>query len=203
MITEDLGRICRRIHAIAICEAAIDHGVRLIAINDRLDTSDEHWMLNAFFAAMHHQLSNRDTSRRIRRTSRGRFETNGGMLACLIYGYIKADGAKTDDELLKDPAATPVYDEWFRRLEDGATYAEVADRLNANGISTGPYHRSPRWTGTMVRAVTLNPILKGVRYRNKRVSKRNRSGRRKSVKAPPEMLLERECPHLAHIEPER
>lgn len=204
VITEDLGRICRRIQAIVICEACIDHGVQLIAINDRLDTADERWMLNAFFAAMHHQLSNHDTSSRISRTSRGRFSNEGGMLPCLIFGYVKPLGAKTDDQLEKDPAATPIYDEWFRRLEDGATYAEIADWLNANGIPTGPYHRSARWTGRMVRAVTLNTLLKGLRYRNKRRSKRiNSTGQHKSIKAPPEMLLERDCPHLAHIEPER
>jgi hypothetical protein len=161
-------------------------------------------MLNAFFAAMHHQLANRETSRRIKRTSRGRFEKEGGILPCTIYGYHKPEGARTDDQLVKDPAATPVYEEWFRRLEDGATYAEVADWLNANEVSTGPYQRSARWTGSMVGAVTRNPILKGVRYRNKRVSRRvNSSGRRKSIKAPPEMLLERDCRHLAHIDPER
>lgn len=111
VVTEDLGRICRRIQAVGICEACTDHGVRLIAINDRVDTADEDWMLNAFFASMHHQLSNRDTSRRISRTSRGRFEQQGGMLACPIYGYVKPEGAKTDSELRLDPVATPIFDE--------------------------------------------------------------------------------------------
>jgi len=37
--------------------------------------------------------------------------------------------------------------------------------------------------------VTYNPILKGVRVRNRTVSRReNSTGRRKSVKAPPEEL---------------
>ena len=56
----------------------------------------------------------------------------------------------------------------------------------------------------MVGQVTRNPLLKGVRERNRRMSKRvNKTGRHISVAAPPEELLQRNCPHLAFIEPER
>ncbi len=56
----------------------------------------------------------------------------------------------------------------------------------------------------MLARVVRNPILKGVRQRNRKISKRvNKSGDRHSVDAPPEELLQRECPHLAFIEPER
>ena len=49
-----------------------------------------------------------------------------------------------------------------------------------------------------------NPIVKGFRRRNDRMSRRvNRSGGHKSVKAPPEDLLLRPVPHLAFIEPAR
>ena len=34
VIAEDLGRICRRMQAVIICEAAVDSNTRLIAIND-------------------------------------------------------------------------------------------------------------------------------------------------------------------------
>ena len=56
----------------------------------------------------------------------------------------------------------------------------------------------------MLAKVVRNPLLKGTRVRNKKVSKRNnKTGDRRSVDAPPEELLERECPHLAFIEPGR
>jgi site-specific DNA recombinase len=49
-----------------------------------------------------------------------------------------------------------------------------------------------------------NPILKGRRVRNKKRSQRvNQTGRRKAVAAPPGEGLERQCPHLAFIEPAR
>lgn len=51
--------------------------------------------------------------------------------------------------------------------------------------------------------VTHNPILKGLRVRNAKMSRRiNKTGRPCSVLAPPEERLERYCPHLAFFSPE-
>src|SRR5262249_31126832 len=86
----------------------------------------------------------------------------------------------------------------------GASYSEIADWLNAQGIRPGPYARSPRWTCGLVTQLVHNPILKGVRVRNRKMSKRvNQTGRRKSVNAPASERLERHCPHLAFIDPAR
>jgi hypothetical protein len=54
----------------------------------------------------------------------------------------------------------------------------------------------------MVARVTHNPIVKGLRVRNNKITKRiNKHGHRKLEKAPPEERLERSCPHLAFFEP--
>ena len=203
VVVEDLGRICRRNRAIDFCELCEDAGTRLIAINDNIDTDRDDWRLNAFFASLKHESGNKDTARRIRRSLRHRFE-QGGVVQTLPYGYIKPPGAKTDAEVTKDPAAVPVYEEVFRRLEGGASYAEVADWLNAAGVPTGPWMRSRRWDGPSLARAVQNPILKGVRRRNERMSQRvNRTGRRKSVKAPPDERLLRPVPHLAFIATDR
>ena len=203
VITEDLGRICRRMQAHIFCESCVDVDTRLVAINDHIDTAQDGWEMNSVFAVMRHETYNRDTSLRIRRSLRNRF-TQGGVLRCPIFGYVVPEGAKTDAEMRRDPNAEPIYDKWFRMLEEGATYAEVADYLNANNVPTGPSCRLPRWTGPMVSRVTHNPLIKGLRVRNKKISKRiNKTGRRKSVNAPPEERLERHCPDLAFIAPDR
>jgi hypothetical protein len=62
---------------------------------------------------------------------------------------------KTDAELLKDAAAGPIYDPWFRKLEDGSSDSEVADWPTAAGIRPGPYRKSGRWTVGLVRETTL------------------------------------------------
>ena len=204
IIVEDLARICRRNRAVDFCELCEDQSTRLIAINDHIDTGHEGWQLNAFFAAMKHEISNKDTAARIKRSLRERF-VMGGIFQCPIYGYNKPQHAKSDNEVIKDKAAEPIYDQWFRMLEEGASYAEVADWLESKGVSVGPYCRKEsRWTGSMVGRITFNPILKGERQRNKKESKRvNKTGRHRSVNARPEMLLKRSCPHLAFIEPAR
>ncbi|MCY2990752.1 MAG: recombinase family protein [Planctomycetota bacterium] len=199
VVMEDLSRHMRRVHAVLFCEACEDEGTRLIAINDGIDTFKE-WRLHAFFAAMKHEQGNKDTSLRIKRTLRNRF-VQGGVVQFTIYGYIKPAGAKNDDDLQKDAAAESIYKEWFARLDRGETFSEIADWLNALGVPTGPFCRSARWTCAMVGRITRNPILKGVRQRNRKEAKRyNKTGKHKSVNAKPEDLLERICTHLAFFE---
>lgn len=211
VIAEDLGRIMRRVQALLFCELCEDVGTRLIALNDDVDTAREGWRLNAFFASFRHEMYNADTAKRIRRSLRHRF-VEGGVVQYMVYGYVKPvrDPAEKprrpilDSEVTKDPAAEPVYDRMFDMLEGGAPYAEVADHLNESGVPTGPFCRSRRWTGRMVAQLVHNPILKGLRVRNAKVNKRvNKTGRRISVTAPPGERLERNCPHLAFIDPAR
>jgi DNA invertase Pin-like site-specific DNA recombinase len=203
VIAEDLGRIFRRAHAQLFCELCEDYETRLIALNDHVDTAQDNWRVLAGFASMRHELYNADTSKRIRRSLRSRFQ-QGGVVQTVVYGYIKPPGAKTDDEVQKDPSAGPIYAEMFRKLEGGASYSEVADWLNAQGVKPGRWARSPRWRCSLVTQLIHNPILKGVRVRNRKVAKRvNQTGRRRSVPAPPGERLERHVPHLAFIAPER
>ena len=199
VMMEDLARHMRRVHAVLFCEACEDADTRLIAINDGIDTAKD-WRLHAFFAAMKHEQSNKDTSERIKRTLRNRF-MQGDVVQCPIFGYIKPPGTKSDRDLQKDPTAEPIYAQWFRMLDEGALLSDVADWLNASGIPVGPYSRQKKWNCPMVGRITRNPILRGVRERNRRKSKRNnKRGKYKSIKARPDELLERFCPHLAFFD---
>lgn len=203
VITEDLGRIARRMDAFRFCEEAEDSYTRVYAINDGVDTFEENWRMSSMFACIRHETYNRDTSRRIQRTLRSRF-AQGGVVQSLPYGYLKPHAHASDSECSKLPEAESVYDEIFRRLEEGQTFAQVADWLNKQGIPTGPACRAQTWNGSLLATVVRNPILKGLRQRNRRVTKRvNKTGKRKTEPAPADMLLERQVPHLAFIEPER
>ncbi|MDB5348598.1 MAG: Recombinase [Schlesneria sp.] len=201
VLTEDLGRICRRVHAHIFCENAVDVQTRVIAINDHLDTAKDGWEMSSYFAVMRHETYNKDTSKRIRRSLRNRF-SQGGVVQCFPYGYIKPHPKAADSDCFKDASAEPIYKEWFERLEEGQSYAEISDWLVANNIPVGPYVRRDKWTPELVAQVTHNPILKGERRRNVRMSDRvNKSGRKKSIKAPASELLIRHCPHLAFFDP--
>ncbi len=90
VLSEDLGRIFRRMHAYLFCESCEDNGTRLITINDNVDTAKSDWQLAAIFQAYKHESSNKDTSARIKRTLRNRFSL-GGVFQVPIYGYIKQE----------------------------------------------------------------------------------------------------------------
>jgi DNA invertase Pin-like site-specific DNA recombinase len=83
VICEDLGRIVRRIHALLICELCEDHGVRLIAINDQVDTDREDWRLASIFASMRHEAHNRDL-----RACNLFCVSRAGNVNCLICGGV-------------------------------------------------------------------------------------------------------------------
>lgn len=203
VISEDLGRIFRRVHAYMFCETAEDVGTRVIAINDHVDTGKSDWRLNAFFASMRHELYNADTAKRIRRTQRNRFQS-GGMIKVPLFCYIKPPGCKSDADLLKNLDMEPVVHGIFDRLEEGWTFARVADWLNEQKVPVGPGCRRKSWNGVMVRRLVYNPILKGLRLWNEKRSVRiNRTGKRRSVKASPDDRLERHVPHLAFIDSDR
>ena len=203
VLCEDLGRIVRRVHAHLICEHAEDYRTRLIAINDHVDTAQPGWREASIFAAFHHERSNRDTSERIKRTHRNRFMC-GGCLRGPMYGYVKPLAAKSDAELSKDPAADEVYREWFRMLdEDEATYADVARWLKTKGVRFPSRYKGKYIDPNPVTVAryTFNPLLKGVRERNRRKTQRhNASGKYVSQKAAPEDLLQRAVPHLAFFD---
>lgn len=202
VISEDLGRIVRRIHAHLFCERCVDRDTRLIALNDHVDTARDGWQDSSIFSAWHHERSNRDTSDRIKRTHRNRF-MGGGCLRHAVYGWVKPPGAKNDSQLGKDPNAEPIYREWFRLLdEDDANFADVARMLNARAVPVTRWKGgAAAWDGKMVARHTFNPLLKGVRERNRRKSKRvNSTGRYRSIKAEPMELLVRNVPHLAFFD---
>ena len=207
VIAEDIGRIMRRVHAHILCELCEDHETRLVAINDHIDTATDSWRLHSLFASFRHENYNKDTGDRIRRTQRNRFVENGDIKQAIL-GYTKPEGVKSDVGVQIAPWAKDMYDQWFSLLEEGASYCEVADWLTEwlaeRGIPLPPTVRSGTVNGAYIRNTTFNPVLKGVREHNRRMSKRvNATGRPKQIKAPSDKLLQRPCPHLAVVDAAR
>jgi hypothetical protein len=84
---------------------------------------------------------NAHTSRRLKHKLMNRFKKYGGATAREIYGYLKPPGAKTYDDWQKYPNATPIYQEWFRRLREYPNCSAIAEWLTAEGVPLGKYSR--------------------------------------------------------------
>jgi site-specific DNA recombinase len=199
-IIEDLGRLVRGSEAVRLLGIAVDHGTRVIVINDCIDTADPNWEQDALNAGAEHVAYNTHVSKRLKYKLMRRFLRNGGAPARPIYGYVIPPEAKTYGEWLRDPAATPIIVEAARRLLANLNCSSVADWLNNQRIPTGPYCRRDTWTGKLVRQFFANPLLKGMPSRGNRYTKKmHETGRRISVRNPdgPNYYA---CPHLAHVE---
>lgn len=202
LIAEDIGRIVRGTAVSELCGIAVDNGVRVIAPNDCIDTAEDTWEEDVISACRDHVGHNVHTSKRLKHKLMNRFKQGRGATARPIYGYVVPDDAKTYDHWRKDPEATEIYREWFRRLKEEPNCSAVADWLNAQKIPTGPYARRKTWDGKMVRRATANAVLKGLPGRGfKHTVKHHGTGRRVSVKNPKGPTF-REYPHLAHVEPD-
>ncbi len=201
IVAEDLSRIARRMQAHLFCETCVECKTRVITLNEGFDTGRKGWQDCSIINAWHGERSNRDTSDRIKRSHHNLF-MNGGCFGCEIFGYVKPENAKNEMAVYKNPVAEPIYAEWFRMLEKGALFSEIADWLNRKNVPVGPHARKDRWDGKMVASTTRKPILKGVRERNRYKSVRKALGKYRSEKAEPHELLQRVVPHLAFFDAE-
>ncbi len=206
VIAEDLARIYRNPrYQYDFVQNAVDVGTRVICIGDNLDTADENWEISMGAAALRHGLHIPDTRRRVRRTATHSFH-KGGMVQKIRFGYRKltpeeaasAHFGPKDLRIAKQPECTPVIREMAQRVLRGETYAAIAEWLESEGISPGPYVLSRRWSPRIVVELLDDPILSGTRtFRDTICRPVFKTGKHK-----PERNREPEtehCPDLAHI----
>jgi hypothetical protein len=199
LVMEDLGRLVRGTEAVRLCGIAVDHGTRVIAPNDCIDTAEESWEEDVISACRDHVGHNAHTSKRLKQKLMNRFKKGGGVTPCEIYGYIKPPDAKTYDDWLRDPKAEPFILEGRRKLLATPNCSAVADWFNRQGVPVGKYCRRSTWTGAMVRRFYSNSILKGQPARgHKHTIKHHETGRRIAVPNPKGPTFV-EFPHLAYF----
>jgi site-specific DNA recombinase len=200
LVMEDVGRLVRGTAAVTLWGIAVDHGVRVLAPNDCLDTRDETWEEELIAACRDHVGHNAHTSKRLKKKLMNRFKKRIGATSRQTAGYVVPEDAKTYDDWRKEDSATPIIQEGLRRLKSSLNCSAVADWFNQVGFPTGPYCRKKKkWDGKLVRLFFKNRLLAGHPSRGHRYTvKHHETGRRVSVKNPdgPVFL---DCPHLAHV----
>jgi len=124
LLCEDSSRLFRHETACGeLVETAVDLNVRVVAINDDLDTAEEDWDDRLHESARHHARSNKYTSRRIKRKLEGLWRLNAAI-GLLRPGYQRVPSVPaTADESARgpffdniDPQWAPVIYEAFERF---------------------------------------------------------------------------------------
>ena len=113
-----------------IMEILRQHGVRLIAINDGVDTARGDDDFTPFRNIMNEYYA-RDTSRKIRSTFQSKGKTGKHLTGTVIYGYLWNEAR---DKWLVDPEAAEVVKRIFSMTIDGYGPYQIAKKLSGDRI---------------------------------------------------------------------
>jgi DNA invertase Pin-like site-specific DNA recombinase len=205
LLVEDSSRLFRHETACGdLIEKAVDQGIRVIAINDDVDTAEEDWEDPLHESTRHHARTNRYTAKRIKRKLMALWGM-GAAVGHLRPGYLrKATNPDAEERRKKGPFFDEVDPRWapvvygaYERITIGDPPWRVGQGLTEQGLPKASKAASNTWTAKDVIALIKNPVYRGVEvYRAKIVRKHYGSGEHRLVPNNPKEILTREMSHL-------
>ena len=139
IIVKDMSRLGRDYLKVGQCmEILRQKGVRLIAINDNVDSFYREDDFTPFRNIMNEWYA-RDTSRKIESTFRSKGESGKHTASTPPYGYIKDE--KDKDKWIVDEKAAQIVRRIFNLTMDGAGPYKIAKILEADKIDIPAYHQ--------------------------------------------------------------
>ena len=139
IIVKDMSRLGRDYLKVGQCmEILRQKGVRLIAINDNVDSFYREDDFTPFRNIMNEWYA-RDTSRKIQSTFRSKGESGKHTASTPPYGYIK--DKKDKDKWIVDEKAAQIVRRIFNLTMDGAGPYKIAKILEADKIDIPAYHQ--------------------------------------------------------------
>ena len=139
IIVKDMSRLGRDYLKVGQCmEILRQKGVRLIAINDNVDSFYREDDFTPFRNIMNEWYA-RDTSRKIQSTFRSKGESGKHTASTPPYGYIKYE--KDKDKWIVDEKAAQIVRRIFNLTMDGAGPYKIAKILEADKIDIPAYHQ--------------------------------------------------------------
>lgn len=206
IIVEDSSRLFRGIGA---CEDfvsfAVDHDVRVICINDGVDTAQDDWKQRLADAQRHHGQDNFFTRHRINRAHDGLWKP-GAAIGPLMAGYRRTI---RNPEMKRPPKFDEIILCWvaifiaaFQSVARGEPLWKVAEFLTASKLPKSSGAQFPDWTARNVIALIRNPIYRGFQCFRVTITKpRHMTGKSRQIDNPDSAkILEREMPHLRMVE---
>ena len=207
IICEDSSRLSRNVApALQLVGAAVDNGIRVICINDDVDTADkEHWEERLTEALSHHAQSNRFTSRRIKRKLEALWEMGAAVVPRKPGYERRASIPARMGERAKGPFFDEVDTEWvpviheaYERIARGQSPWIVGDWLTSIRFPKSANAKSEEWHEYNVIALIRRTDYRGYEtYRNTVSEKQHGTGRRPQRRnEDPETILSRQLERL-------
>ena len=205
ILCEDSSRLFRHMTACAeLIETAVDLNIRVICINDDVDTADEGWDDRVYDALRHHARSNKYTSKRIKRKHEALWRS-GAAVGLLRPGFRRVPSVPATatepamgpyfDEI--DPQLAPVVREVFERIARNDAPCDVALWATEQRLPKPANAKATEWTAARIIHIIRNPVFRGMEvYRKEVVKKERRTGKPRLVPNEPDGILKREMSHL-------
>jgi DNA invertase Pin-like site-specific DNA recombinase len=205
IVAEDSSRLFRNESAcLDLVGAAVDRDMRVICINDYVDTAEEDWEDRLHEAQRHHSRSNTYTSRRIKRAHDALWDM-GAAIGLLRPGYRRKPTCPATarepelgpfyDEI--DPTWAPIVHEAYIRIASNEPSASVAQWLTEMGLPKTSNSLTPEWSDTNVIHLIRRSIYCGLETRGNTISKKHYgSGKRQQKPNDPDQVKVRAMPHL-------
>ncbi|QDT44030.1 Recombinase [Gimesia alba] len=206
IISEDSSRLFRGISpCMDLVGAAVDNDIRVICINDRVDTANDDWQQRLEEAQRHHGQDNYYTRFRIKRALNGLWDM-GAAIGPIRAGY---ERYQKNPEQHKAPKFDRVDPDWagmirdaFQMVADGRPLDLIANYLTEQGLPKGSNAQKEEWTEGNVRSMVRCSLYRGEEIFRKTISrKQHTTGRSKQIRNPdPGNIQTRAMPHLRIIE---
>jgi DNA invertase Pin-like site-specific DNA recombinase len=211
ILFEDSGRLFRNVTAChELVEMAVDAEIRVVCINDNIDTDEDGWDDRLNDAARHHARANQYTRQRIYRRRLALWLMKAALTK-VRPGYARR---ATTPATLRTPEKGPFFDQidprWVPVVEH--SYQMVADLIPPWGVAKWlTEQRLPKcsnrssevWTARNVLDLIRRPIYRGHDVHRVRITQQmRRSGRRRMVRNEKDAVWTRDMPHLRIVSDE-
>lgn len=201
VVVEDLGRLSRDTEDSAGIRKRIAYaGVRLVALDDGIDSTSEGAELMGDVMASFKSLFRRDCAKKTLRGMEGRARA-GHATGCLAIGYrsvLRPDGAH---DIAIDEDGARIVREIFRLYAEGRSLDAVAQNLNERGVAPPRGGRSRgEWLTSSIRAVLHNEKYVGRWSFGVRQWRRDPDTQKRTPRARTTPIVVQERPELAIVD---
>jgi predicted site-specific integrase-resolvase len=208
LICEDISRLFRNAPAaVELVFNAHDQGLRVICINDAIDSLDDGWHEEFQEAAQDHAYDNKKLRARIKRKHFGLWKM-GAAIGIVKTGYthvpsIPASHGKKAEGPFYDQVVEqwrPIIIEVFNRIANGERPWAVAKYATEQGLPKSNNCKNPVWTDYLIKELIRRKVYRGVDEYRKKITKSKLISGKKFTVHNNEDLWVREMPHLRIVD---